>query len=327
MKLQIIVLHYNEPSGYVERFLDSIKMQDYIDKNDIEVVIVNDGDKLLLPDDLFKKYSFSVKYLIKDWGGLSDSRQYGQDYCTANYIMFCDCDDMFLRIDSLYKILEQINQNRYDLIVGARLQDVFHKIEAVDCKQQLQKHEIHAKVYKRQFLLDHNIKWKTEITAWDEDFYFNKLVLSENPNIGFIVEPIYLWKIRDGSLTSDHGRSREEIIYREITLVKRYLILLAELKKRNKLEYFNKMLVNVMMLIYDTNLTYKNYENIYTESIKLAKDLLNLYKTEITALKQDNIMAGFKQLDHNFVLVYNCFEKTFAQWWRELDSDLKNWLL
>ena len=54
MKLQIIVLHYKEPSGYVERFLDSIKTQDYIDKNDIEIVIVNDGSELLLSDNLFK---------------------------------------------------------------------------------------------------------------------------------------------------------------------------------------------------------------------------------------------------------------------------------
>lgn len=327
MKLQIIVLHYKEPSGYVERFLDSIKTQDYINKNDIEVVIVNDGNEVLLSEDLFKKYSFSIKYLIKDWGGLSDSRQYGQNYCTADYLMFCDCDDMFLRIDSLYKILEQINQNKYDLIVGARLQDVFHKIEIVDCKQQLNKHEVHAKVYRRQFLLDHNITWKTEITVRDEDFYFNNLVLSETPNIGFITEPIYLWKIHEGSITSLKGKSKDDIVYREITLIKRYLILLNELKKRNKLDYFNKKLVNAMMLIYDTNLTYKNYEKVYTESIELAKDLLNLYKADILALKQENIITEFKQLDHDFVLAYNCFEKTFAQWWRELDPSLQNWLL
>jgi hypothetical protein len=81
------------------------------------------------------------------------------------------------------------------------------------------------------------------------------------------------------------------------------------------------------MLIYDTNLTYKKYEKVYTESIELAKDLLNLYRADILALKQENIIAEFKQLDHDFVLAYNCFEKTFAQWWRDLDPSLQNWLI
>ena len=157
--------------------------------------------------------------------------------------MFCDCDDMFLRIDSLYKILEQINQNKYDLIIGARLQDIFRKIEVVDCKQQLTRHEVHAKVYRRQFLIDHNITWKKDITEWGEDFYFNCLILGENPQYWF-----YNWT-----------------------------------------------------------------------------DLF--IKADVLALKSGNIMAGFNQLDHGFVSVYTCFEKTFAQWWRELDSDLKNWLL
>jgi len=81
-----------------------------------------------------------------------------------------------------------------------------------------------------------------------------------------------------------------------------------------------------MMLIYDTNLIYKNYEKVYTESIELAKELVNLYKDEILALKKESIITEFEQLDHKFVLSYNCFEKTFAQWWRDLDTGLINWL-
>lgn len=100
--------------------------------------------------------------------------------------------------------------------------------------------------------------------------------------------------------------------------------MLNELKKRNKSDYFSKKLVNAMMLIYDTNLTYKNYERVYTESIELAKNLSNLYRAEILALKQENIISEFKQLDHNFVLLYNCFDKTFVQWWRDIDKNLEH---
>ena len=69
-----------------------------------------------------------------------------------------------------------------------------------------------------------------------------------------------------------------------------------------------------MMLIYDTNLTYKKYEKVYTESMELAKELVSLYKDEILALKQESIIKEFEQLNHNFVLAYNCFDKTFVQW-------------
>lgn len=319
MKLQIIVTHFEEPQGYVERFLDSIKVQDYIDKSDLEVLLINDGNKVLISEDLLKSYDFSIKYLVKDWGGLSAARQFGLENATADYIMFCDCDDMFLRIDSLYKIFAAINQNTFDLILGGRFQDIANRITTVSASRQLNTHEIHGKIYRRDFLVKHNISWDPNIILWHEDFYFNNLVLCENPNIGYIQSAIYLWKSRSDSISSMNNKDTTETDKRLVLLMDRYLILLNNLKNRTNKEFFNKKLIYIMLLIYDTYLT---NPKLITEIEKYQKMLINNYAEDICNLSRAQIIATLKTLDINFVLKYNFAEKTFISWWSELNPKL-----
>jgi len=286
MLLQLIVTHYKEHPGYVERFLDSVKVQDYIDKNDFEVLLINDGNEKLISENLLSKYDFKIKYLVKDWSGLSDSRQFGMDHATADYIMFCDCDDLFSRIDSLYKILECIKKTNADFIIGSRFQDVKGKVEMLQAKSLIGSYEIHGKVYKRAFLLEKNIKWNKDIIIWNEDFYFNNLVLCEKPKISLIDDAIYIYKYRPDSITDfKKNNSIEKQLEIRLSLIQAYILTLKELKLRNNKEYFKTKLIDLLFQCFDVEKRF-NIKNLdqwqtirseFSEDFKLInyKDLIN----------------------------------------------------
>ena len=59
MKLQILVPQYKETEEIIKPLLDSIEVQQNINlKDDIGVVIVNDGTNVHLSNKFFKRYSF-----------------------------------------------------------------------------------------------------------------------------------------------------------------------------------------------------------------------------------------------------------------------------
>ena len=78
MLLQLIITHYKDDQKYVKRLLDSIQLQQDIDFNDIGVMIINDGNEVVLDSSLFSQYRSK-----------------------AEYIMFCDGDDLFYRMNAL----------------------------------------------------------------------------------------------------------------------------------------------------------------------------------------------------------------------------------
>ncbi|MDO5348237.1 MAG: glycosyltransferase family 2 protein, partial [Bacillota bacterium] len=92
IKVSVIVPIYN-----VERYLD--KCLHYLinqSLEEIEIICVNDGSKdnsQKIVDQYVNQYPNKVKSLIKENGGLSDSRNYGLEYATGQFVMFIDSDD------------------------------------------------------------------------------------------------------------------------------------------------------------------------------------------------------------------------------------------
>lgn len=326
MKLQLIVTHYNEPVNFLARFLDSLKVQDFIDKNDLEVLVINDGKNNIIQKEFFNQYNFSIKYFIKDWGGLSLARQFGLDKATADYVMFCDCDDLFLRIDGIYQFFKIIDEQKPDLIVGARLQDVFGPIEYISADKALIKNEIHNKVYNREFLIKNKIFWSPKIQRWHEDFYFNQLVLSYNPIIAKMDFVTYLWKSRANSIS----KIGNETIFAQdeqlTLLVSRYFLLLDELRARRRVGYFNQKLVDLLLLIYGIASKKGRTPNLYKVNLENAKKSINKFKSEILNISKELIINRLKVLtiDYNIDAFFN--DESFIKWWRNISSDLTSWL-
>lgn len=101
-KLQILIPHYKEGFEVIKPLLDSINIQQNVNlKDEVGVIIVNDGNECILNKELFKNYDYDIEYYINEHKGVSATRNACLDKATADYVMFCDCDDMFCNVCGL----------------------------------------------------------------------------------------------------------------------------------------------------------------------------------------------------------------------------------
>ena len=202
MKLQILVPQYKESEEVVKPLLDSIEAQQNINKYDISVIIVNDGSEVFLSKEFLDKYTYRIDYYRHDNKGVSATRNACLDYATADYVMFCDADDMFFHIGGLYTVFNAIEDGGFDVLnpnfMNERRNSQTGKMEFFvnprDCTH------VHGKVFRRQFLLDNNIRWDEKLTI-HEDGYFNTLCLRLAKSVKVVENPFYLWKWRKESIT------------------------------------------------------------------------------------------------------------------------------
>ena len=125
MKLQILVPQYNETDEVIKPLLDSIAIQQSVDlKKDVGVIICNDGSDVLLSNKLLKSYPFKIEYYKEPHQGVSATRNACLDHATADYVMFCDADDMFFNACGLYIVFKEITDNGgFDALVTAFIEE------------------------------------------------------------------------------------------------------------------------------------------------------------------------------------------------------------
>lgn len=201
MKLQILIPQYNESFPIIKPLLDSIEIQQSVDlANDVGVIIVNDGSDTIIPRECFTNYSFPIEYHLAPHGGVSATRNACLDRATADYVMFCDADDMFYNACGLYIIFREIDNGGFDTLVSTFLEetkdmtgDIVYINHDMDCTF------VHGKVHRRQFLIDNSIRWNDNLTI-HEDSYFNCLCQRLAKDAKYCPTPFYLWKWRDESV-------------------------------------------------------------------------------------------------------------------------------
>ena len=202
MKLQILIPQYKETDDIIRPLLDSIALQQGINlADDVGVIIVNDGTDVHLSDTLLNSYPFKIDYYLHEHAGVSATRNACLDYATADYIMFCDADDMFCNICGLYLIFKEMAKNEFDSLVSIFIEEVRKKdtYEPLYINHKMDSTFVHGKVHRRQYLIDKNIRWNPDLTL-HEDSYFNCLCQKLSTNVKYCQTPFYLWKWRDDSV-------------------------------------------------------------------------------------------------------------------------------
>jgi glycosyltransferase involved in cell wall biosynthesis len=202
MKLQILIPQYNEDESVLKPLLDSIEVQQNIDlKNDIGVIIVNDGSDTILDPKFFDRYSFSIEYHLHEHKGVSATRNACLDYATADYVMFCDADDMFYNACGLYIVFREIDNGGFDSLVSVFLEESRHPEtkEPLYITHDMDSTFVHGKIHRRKFLINNNIRWNDKLTI-HEDSYFNCLCQKLAGELKYSPTPFYLWKWRDASV-------------------------------------------------------------------------------------------------------------------------------
>ena len=202
MKLQILIPQYNETDEVIKPLLDSIAIQQNIDFNEIGVIIVNDGSDIHLTNDFLNSYPFKIEYYLEEHRGVSATRNSCLDKAVADYIMFCDADDMFYNACGLWILFREMEiDGGFDSLISVFIEEtrIPETNEITYINREMDSTFVHGKVHRRKYLIDKNIRWNPDLTI-HEDSYFNIQCQNLSKNVKYCQSPFYLWKWRDESV-------------------------------------------------------------------------------------------------------------------------------
>lgn len=246
--LDIIVTHCIEPWDVGQKLFNSIAMQECVDFNDINVILVNDGEGYELPKDCFDGLPYAVNQMSIPKGGVSRARNAGLDAATADWVMFCDFDDCFSSIFGLYMIFCAMYEDKYDTLWSCFTEETLN----AEKKLILVAHEhdfvfIHGKAHRRQYLLDNNIRFHPKLTI-HEDVFFNMLAQrsTTQERTAGIKTPIYCWRWNPNSVVRKENRE-DYILATYDHLIRQRIALTEEFLKRNMTEMVNIMVVKTIV--------------------------------------------------------------------------------
>lgn len=203
MKLSIVVPVYNVEK-YVRKCILSIIEQDDDLFKDIELIVVNDGTKdhsIETIEDLFIKYP-NINFIDQTNQGLSMARNNGMQKAHGEYVWFIDSDD-WIASNALHKILPYLDGSNDIVVLGVtnvsenstyESNIFFPQIETMSGKTTFmrgcqQVSTAQYSVYKKDFLLEQNLKFMPNVYHEDNEFCPRASYLAKT--ITFLPSPLY----------------------------------------------------------------------------------------------------------------------------------------
>lgn len=201
MKLQFLIPQYKETDNVVKTLLDSIAIQQNIDMKEIGAIICNDGSDVFLTEEFLNSYPFKIEYYKEPHRGVSGTRNACLDHSIADYVMFCDADDMFYNACGLWIVFKEM-ETGFDSLTSLFIEESRNpndKKEVNYINREADSTFVHGKIHKRKYLIEQNIRWNDRLTI-HEDSYFNILCQNLSENVKYCPTSFYLWKWRDESV-------------------------------------------------------------------------------------------------------------------------------
>ncbi len=298
--LDILVPVYNESTEVIEMLLDSIALQQNVDFDDVKVIFCSDGGANNLTGDVVNNYPFEIEYYFCEHKGVSATRNECLKRSSADYVMFCDADDMFFNACGLYIIFREMNsKDGFDTLISAFVEETRHPDtgEVIYVNHDQDATFVHGKVHNRRFLLDNNIRWNNDLTI-HEDSYFNCLCQQLATVIKYCPTSFYLWKWRDDSVCRHDPKY---ILKTYSNMIDSNTALVKELKSRRKDTKATFFIVN---MVYDAYFTmnkdeWLNQENQeYRDAVeKRFKKYYEEFEKDFNSITDDDrrlIIRGIK---------------------------------
>lgn len=219
MKLSIIIPAYNA-EAYLPQCLDSILAQEH---QGCEVIVVDDGSTDGTAA-LLERYP-DVKVVHQENHGMSTARNRGLDEARGEYILFVDSDDL-LTDDALETLVAELSGEDIIAFNAKKLHDAtgeqtYHPTirepETTDgwtyfCRHRLEATDIHfvciwQRAYRRQFLIDNNLRFADGILRAEDDLFTTQAMLAAK-TLRTITPCLYIYRIRANSITTTIDRRR-----------------------------------------------------------------------------------------------------------------------
>ncbi|MDL2246076.1 glycosyltransferase [Methanobrevibacter sp. OttesenSCG-928-K11] len=300
MKVSVVVPVYNVEK-YLNDCLDSLINQTL---EDIEIICVNDGstDNSLAILEKYQNKDNRIQIITRENGGLSAARNTGMEYTKGEYISFIDSDD-WIELDT-YEILYEFAKSKdldilmfpfnfYNDDTGEIYQTQYNSLEVIDSsfdekifnykdvKKSLFKisHSAYNKIYKSSFLSNIDAHFEEGLNYEDIPFFF--LTFLNTDKVSIIRKSLYLYRIRDGSITTS-GSEESYGIFKILT------IFLNLMKEKNLFEELKQdilmyLIVNIKFVYIRLN---EKFRNDFFELIKKNYYDFNLNEVDEEELKK-----------------------------------------
>lgn len=220
VQLSIVVPIYNV-EAYLADCLDSILTQKGL--SSIEVILVDDGSRdgsTSIAKSYAEQNADCFHYFLQSNQGLSVARNSGLEKAVGKYVLFFDSDDVLFD-NGLSRLLEIAVANQLDVVQGnfshlhdkgiEELNKSICELECVTGEEWLHKAlkrrkylpAAWLKLYKREFLISNNLKFKPGLI--NEDQLFAIQVFKSAHKVSSYNIPFYKYRHRNNSISSHIG--------------------------------------------------------------------------------------------------------------------------
>lgn len=224
-------------------------------------------------------------------------RQIGVDSSVCDYVMFLDADDILMP-RALEILSREILLNKPDFLVSDFYQEVNNKLILKDTSNLTW---LHGKVYKREFLIEKNIRFSKYM---NEDGSFNNNCSFLTKNKFYLEEPTYIWMDNKKSITRSHGNFIDNIFEDYVeTYLDSYRTILNNIEMNDDLIYDIGFRIGNFYLFYCNSIHKKIDipENVIPDIIKFIKNYnINKYCDNDNFLKGIFIGSEYK-LTNTFI--------------------------
>ena len=322
MTLDILVPQYKETDEIIKPLLDSIAIQQNVDLNNVGVIIVNDGSDVFLTDEFLNSYPFKITYIKAEHGGVSATRQRALDESKADYVCFCDADDMFFNACGFWIIFREM-QIGFDSLTSVFLEEskLPNSNDHIFINREQDSTFVHGKVHRRQYLVDQNIRWNPALTI-HEDSYFNIQCQRLSQNVKYCPTAFYLWKWRDESVCRHDPKY---ILKTYNNMLESNTALVHQFLSRNR---YQEAQFFATSMVYDAYFTMNKDEWINQENKeyrdKTEKRFAQYYKEfkllvdSIPVQAKAQILAGLRQRFYQEGMLLESV--TFETWIKHIES-------
>lgn len=202
--LDLIITHYREPWDTCQKFFDMLCLQRGINASDVRIIIVQDGpDGAIDWKNTLYDFPYAVKVKTIPHQGVSAARNAGLALSDAAWVMFCDCDDTFTSTHSIRRFLEQTKHDY--AVIASRLYNEAKTDTPGSYELDLFRDNsifIHAKMFRREFLLQNNLRFEPGITYSEDTLFCHVLDICTRGKQTFLIpEPLYTRCFYDGSVS------------------------------------------------------------------------------------------------------------------------------